>query len=171
MDDFIDVICEDPRWEEAQLEPLAQQAVLAVFAELGMATAGFTLCVMGCDDARIAALNADFRGKPSPTNVLSWPSAERAAAKAGTAPALPIAGPQDDPEHLGDIALSFDTCMAEARAAQKPPGQHILHLIVHGVLHLLGYDHIIDTDGDLMEGVEVRILARLGLPNPYLDPQ
>ncbi|MDZ7905382.1 MAG: rRNA maturation RNase YbeY [Cypionkella sp.] len=171
MDEFFDVICEDPRWQGAGLAELAAPALAATFAELGLPQQGFTLCIMGCDDARIAALNADFRGKPSPTNVLSWPSAERGAAVAGDVPAPPIAGPLDDPEHLGDIALSYDTCMAESHAAQKPPFAHISHLIVHGVLHLLGYDHIRDADGDVMEALEGRILARLGLPNPYSDPQ
>ena len=88
-----------------------------------------------------------------------------------TAPALPVAGPADDPDHLGDIAIAYDTCHAEAAAADKPAAAHISHLILHGVLHLLGYDHIRDAAGDLMEALETRIMARLGLPDPYLDLQ
>ena len=72
----------------------------AGFAELGLPEAGFTLCLMGCDDARILELNGDFRGKAKPTNVLSWPSEERGAAE-GEIPALPEPGAPDDPEHLG----------------------------------------------------------------------
>ena len=73
----------------------------------------------------------------------------------------------DDPESLGDIAISYDTCAAEAAAAGKLMADHVSHLIVHGLLHLLGYDHIRAADGDLMEAAEVRILARLGLSDPY----
>lgn len=171
MEDFVDVVIEDDRWAAVGLQDLAQRAALATFDELGLPVAGFTLCVMGCDDARIAALNADFRGKPSPTNVLSWPSEERGARVAGQMPSLPQAGDLDDPDHLGDIALAFDTCHAEAKAGNKPLTDHITHLIVHGILHILGFDHIREPDGDLMEAVEARVMARLGLPNPYDTPE
>jgi len=82
-------------------------------------------------------------------------------------PDLPEPGAPDDPESLGDIAMSYDTCAAEAAEAGKPMADHVSHLIVHGLLHLLGYDHIRVADGDLMEAAEVRILARLGLSDPY----
>ena len=113
-------------------------------------------------------LNGDFRGKATATNVLSWPSQDRAADRDGDRPDLPEPGPIDDPDHLGDIALAYDTCAAEALAAQKPLADHISHLIVHGLLHLLGYDHTRPADGDLMEATEAKILARLGLSDPYI---
>lgn len=159
----VDVIIEDSRWEEARLEPLAERAVAATLAHLELDPEAWEVTVLGCDDARIAALNADFRGRPAPTNVLSWPSAERGAAVEGAAP-LP---PEGDPE-LGDIALAFETCEREAAGQGKPMHQHVLHLVVHGVLHLLGYDHLREGDGDLMESVEIAILAQLGVPNPYV---
>lgn len=165
MDPTIDVLIEDARWSD--LDQQAQAAGLATFAALGLPMAGFSLCVMGCDDARIMALNADFRGKPKATNVLSWPTQDRGVQTAGDVPALPTAGPIDDPEHLGDIAISYDTCAAEAKMAEKPMADHVTHLIIHGILHLFGYDHITEADGDLMEALEVRILADMGLPNPY----
>lgn len=167
MEPLVDTIIEDDRWEALGLEPLANRAVAAALAELGLGQTGFTLCLMGCDDARIAELNADFRGKPQPTNVLSWPSEERAAQTPGIAPDLPEPGPADDPEELGDIALAFETCAREAEAADKPMADHVTHLVVHGFLHLLGYDHVEPADGDLMEATEVAILARLGLSDPY----
>ncbi|GLS86366.1 endoribonuclease YbeY [Cypionkella aquatica] len=166
MEPLVDIVFEDARWESFGLPALADPAVRAVFAELGLAEAGFTLCLMGCDDARILELNGDFRGKAKPTNVLSWPSEERGAAE-GAVPDLPEPGEPDDAESLGDIAISYDTCAREAAEAAKPMTDHVSHLIVHGVLHLLGYDHIRAADGDLMEAVEVRILARLGLSDPY----
>jgi probable rRNA maturation factor len=166
MEPLVDIVFEDERWEAFGLEALVEPAVRAVFAELGLAEAGFTLCLMGCNDARILELNGDFRGKAKPTNVLSWPSEERGAG-VGEVPDLPQPGPADDPESLGDIALSYDTCALEATEAGKPLADHVTHLIVHGLLHLLGYDHIRAADGDLMEATEVRILARLGLSDPY----
>lgn len=162
----MDIVIEDARWLAFGLEPAALAAVQAGFAELGLPEAGFTLCLMGCDDTRIQELNGDFRGKAKATNVLSWPSEERGAAE-GEIPALPEPGAPDDPEHLGDIAMSYDTCAAEAAAADKPLVDHVTHLVVHGLLHLLGYDHLHDADAELMEALEVRILARLGLSDPY----
>ena len=167
MEPLVDTVIEDDRWEAFGLDPLATRAALAAMAELGLPTEGFTLCLMGCDDARILELNGDFRGKAKPTNVLSWPSDERAARVEGGTPEAPEPGDEDDPESLGDIAISYDTCAAEAALAGKPLADHVTHLVVHGVLHLLGYDHIRDGDATLMETTEVRILARLGLSDPY----
>lgn len=167
MEPLVDIVIEDDRWEAFGLEPLADRAIRAAMAELGLAPEGFTLCLMGCDDTRILELNGDFRGKAKPTNVLSWPSEERGAEVEGAAPDIPEAGDEDDPESLGDIAMSYDTCAAEAREAEKPMADHVTHLVVHGFLHLLGYDHIRDGDATLMEATEVRILARLGLSDPY----
>jgi len=167
MEPLVDIVIEDDRWDAFGLEALADRALHAALSELGLAAEGFTLCLMGCDDARILELNGDFRGKAKPTNVLSWPSEERAAEGAGDMPLLPSPGPADDPEHLGDIAISYDTCAAEAAEAGKPMADHVTHLVVHGFLHLLGFDHIRDADATLMEASEVRILARLGLCDPY----
>lgn len=158
----VDVVIEDERWEAARLETLAGRAVEAVLTHLGLDPDVWEVVVLGGNDARIAALNSDFRGKPRPTNVLSWPSAERGAASAGAAPTPPTGDPG-----LGDIALAWETCRSEAEAGGKPLSDHVVHLIVHGTLHLLGYDHERDGDGDLMEAAEIAILARLGVPNPY----
>lgn len=167
MEPLVDTIIEDDRWQALDLGPLAEAAARATLLELGLAPEGFEISLMGCDDARIATLNADFRGKPQPTNVLSWPAEERGAEDPGALPDLPEPGTLDMREELGDIAIAFDTCEAEARAAGKPMADHVTHLIVHGTLHLLGFDHVRDADGDLMEAAEVRILARLGLSDPY----
>ena len=109
MEPFVDVVIEDDRWLALALDDLAQAAVGAALAEKSLPQVGFTLCLMACDDARIATLNADFRGKAVATNVLSWPSQDRAADQDGTAPDLPEPGPVDEPDHLGDIAISYET--------------------------------------------------------------
>lgn len=167
MDMLVETVVEDPRWDAFGLAPVAERAAQAALAGLGLAPGGFAISLLGCDDARIAILNAEFRGKPAATNVLSWPSEERASDFAGEDPDLPEPGPADDPETLGDIAIAFETCMAEAAAQDKTPQAHVTHLVVHAVLHLLGYDHVEDEDATLMEAHEVRILATLGLSDPY----
>lgn len=159
----VDIIFEDDRWAEAGLATLAATATRAALSHLALAPDSLEISLLACDDARIAALNADFRGKPQPTNVLSWPSEERGAARDGDPP-LP---PSD--EELGDIAIAYETCLNEATEQGKSFDDHVIHLIVHGVLHLLGYDHMRDRDATLMEGLEVAILGKLGLSDPYRD--
>lgn len=149
------------------LERLALAAVQATLAQLEVPERGFTLALMAGDDARIATLNAEFRGKPVPTNVLSWPAEDLAVEAEGGMPDQPEPGDQEDPESLGDIALAYDTCAREAAEAGKSLADHVTHLIVHGLLHCLGYDHIRDGDAAVMEAVEVRILATLGISDPY----
>ncbi len=167
MEPLVDCIIEDDRWEALALEPLANQAVRAALGYLGLPEQGFTLCVMGCDDARIAVLNAEFRGKATATNVLSWPSEDRAPETPGAAPLPPEPGPPEMPEELGDIAIAYETCLQEAASAGLAPRDHVTHLVVHGFLHLLGYDHENDADAAIMEGHEICILARLGVNDPY----
>jgi probable rRNA maturation factor len=157
----VDLIVEDERWEAVGLAALAERACGAALAHLEVV--GAEISLMACDDRRIAELNAAFRDKPGATNVLSWPSEERGALVPGGTPARP-----DDLE-LGDIAIAYDTCAREAAAAGKDFESHLCHLLVHATLHLLGYDHIDDKDAALMVGLEVEILGKLGLADPYED--
>jgi len=161
---MVDTVIEDARWQAVDLEQLSEGAAHATLAHLGLDADDWDIAVLGCDDARIAALNEDFRDKPVPTNVLSWPSAERGAKEDGEMPELPESGPDSE---LGDIAIAYETCAREAEAAGKSMADHVTHLLVHGILHLLGYDHLRDKDATLMETTEVEILGKLGLPDPY----
>lgn len=167
MEPLVDCVIEDSRWDTLHLDVLSDRAVRAALSHLGLPAEGYALCLMACDDARIAALNADFRGKPQPTNVLSWPSEDRTPDLPGTDPVPPDPGPPGMPEELGDIALAYETCRREAEESDKLLEAHVTHLVVHGFLHLLGYDHIDDADAELMEAHEVAILASLGLDDPY----
>lgn len=160
----VDIVIEDTRWTD--IASLAQMATDAALDRLGLEPAVFEISVLACDDARIAALNADFRGKPQPTNVLSWPSEERAAAMDGEMPVTPLPGPDTE---LGDIAIAYDTCAREATEAGKTMADHAIHLLVHGTLHLLGFDHVRDRDATLMEGLETEILGKLGISDPYKE--
>lgn len=157
----VDCMIEDKRWSAVDLEGLANAAATATFEHLGLR--GFEVSLLGCNDARIADLNADFRGKPTPTNVLSWPSDERGADTDGGQPLPPD---PSDPE-LGDIAIAYDTCAQEAETTGKSLADHTTHLVIHGILHLLGYDHDRDLDATLMEGLESRILGNMGVADPY----
>lgn len=161
-----DTIIEDDRWQGLGFEALAERAAIAVCVHLGLDPEAWEIAVLACDDARIAELNADFRDKPTATNVLSWPSEERGAEVDGASPQSPEPG--FDPE-LGDIAIAYDTCAREAEEAGKPMADHVMHLMVHGVLHLLGYDHIRDKDATLMEGLETAILGKMGIADPYRE--
>jgi probable rRNA maturation factor len=166
MSGLVDIVIEDPRWDAFGLGPLADTAAAAMFVALGLPASGYMIAVLACDDARIAALNADFRGRPVPTNVLSWPSEDRAAATPGAVPDLPRSNPAD-PTGLGDVAIAWETCAQEAADQGKTMHAHVTHLIVHGILHLLGFDHMDDADAALMETTETRILASLGISDPY----
>lgn len=166
----IDILIEDDGWDAETLDRIAEAALSGVLSELGLVSEGVVVSILACDDDRIAALNAEFRGKPIPTNVLSWPSEDRAAEEPGALPDLSdLSDPDPDgpPAELGDIALALGVLTREAAEAGKPFEHHLTHLVVHGLLHLLGFDHISDPDAALMEGLETRILARLGIPDPY----
>ncbi len=125
------------------------------------------ISVVLADDAVVHRLNRDYRGKDKPTNVLSFALQDDSTPEHQDR--------QDDPAApllLGDVILAFETVEGEARAQGKALAAHVSHLVVHGVLHLLGYDHESDEDADTMERLETRILAGLGIADPYgNDPQ
>ena len=161
----VEVIVEDARWKAAWLEALASRAAQATLFHLGLDPEAWEISLLACDDSRIAALNTDFRGKPAATNVLSWPAEDLSPEMAGAMPPPPVS--DGDEACLGDIAIAWETCAREATEAGRPLADHITHLIVHAVLHLLGFDHIRDPDATLMETTEIGILGKLGVPDPY----
>jgi len=152
----IDVVVESPCWDA---EPAAEGTVRSAIAEAARAldtprTRGAEVVVALSDDATVRELNRRWRGLDKPTNVLSFPAAS-----------APVPGA---PIHLGDIAIAYETTAHEAKAEGKPLARHLAHLAVHGFLHLLGYDHESEPEAERMEGLERDILARLGMPDPYL---
>lgn len=157
----VEIVIEDDRWEDAGLPVLAERAARATLDFLDRREA--TVVVLGCDDLRIAGLNADFRGQPQATNVLSWPAVEHAPRTPGAVPVVP------GDEELGDIAIAWETCAAEAAAQGKAFDDHVTHLLVHAILHLAGYDHGVEADAETMEQAERSILSGLGIADPYLD--
>ena len=150
----IDLAVEAGVWpSEAELLALVERAVGAAFSELDLVGAS-ELSVVFTDDAAIRALNAEWRGKDKPTNVLSFPAFP--PAKGGPLPPM-----------LGDIVLAAETVAREAQEENKPLENHMTHLVIHGLLHLLGYDHETDDEAEEMEAVERAALARLAIPDPY----
>lgn len=141
----ITLVVEDPAWRSHRgLQKRLKEAAMAA-ARTAKLRGDFT--VLLADDARLHALNLHFRGKDKPTNVLSFPS--------------------DEDGYHGDIALAHGVTAAEARAAGRRFSDHAAHLVVHGVLHLAGYDHERPKDAREMEPLEVKILGRLGIADPY----
>lgn len=146
-------------------QPRADAAVAAAiakteFAHLSNVDPVYSISVQLSDNENIHALNRDYRGKDKPTNVLSFPMLSREE--------LQQSSPETSPEiMLGDIILAYETCVHEASAKAISIEDHAIHLIVHGTLHLIGFDHIDDADATIMEGVEVKALASLGIGNPY----
>ena len=152
----VEVAVEAGSWPpEPELAALTRRAAGGVLAALaGDATPDSELSVVFTDDAHVRVLNAGWRGKDKATNVLSFPAFPHGLR--GTFPPL-----------LGDIVLAAETVAGEAQAEGKPLSDHISHLIVHGILHLIGYDHESDAEAEEMEGLERQILAGLGIPDPY----
>jgi probable rRNA maturation factor len=157
----LDLSVEAGDWPpEPDLRRLAESAVAAAEAALAQTPSpplrgrageggggGRELSLVLTDDAAVRRLNARYRGKDKPTNVLSFPQA---------------AGPL-----LGDIVLAAETVRAEAALAEKPLEDHVAHLIIHGFLHLLGHDHEAEEDAETMEALERAALEKLGIPDPY----
>ncbi len=144
----IEVLLEEREWRRAAPD-IAAQIRRAAGLTLGRAgRAAVPLTVLLTNDERLRALNRTHRGKGKPTNVLSFPTV-----------------PGSD--YLGDIAIAFGVARQEAEAAGKPLAGHAVHLAVHGVLHLLGYDHANAREAEAMEALETEILAEIGIPDPY----
>jgi probable rRNA maturation factor len=164
----IEIVIADARWRDAvaDVETLARGAARAALGEAPTDDSGRAvgLVVMLADDARVRDLNRDWRGVDAPTNVLSFPALDLEPGRPVVAPANQ---PADQPIELGDIVLARETVLGEAVRDGKTPGDHVSHLVVHGVLHLLGYDHQHDDEAEAMEALERRLLARLGVADPY----
>jgi probable rRNA maturation factor len=155
-----DVSVEDERWLSIdgfcdKIQSLTAGALTAAGLEPG----SHALAIALMSDAEVHALNKAFRAKDAPTNVLSFPSA----------PAFAKHQSSSGPVFLGDVALAYETVVREAQEQDKPVSNHAAHLVVHGVLHLAGFDHETGADAEHMEAAERQILAKLGIPDPYGD--
>jgi probable rRNA maturation factor len=147
----VELIEDDGDWSKLKdAEAVVTQAADAVAQEMGGRLAAGVVTVALSSDAHVAALNKRFRNKDKPTNVLSFPAGGGAA-----------------PGYLGDIVIAAETVEREAAEQDLPLRHHLQHLVVHGILHLLGFDHIDANDAERMEALEIKILSRIGIANPY----
>ncbi len=154
--------CDIEHWPDSQeWAALAERAVqAAATVEPALVNARLRVSILFTSDEQVHALNREWRGKDRPTNVLSFPTIER-----GELLALPAGRP---PVMLGDIALAYETCAREAVEKGLPLTDHAAHLIVHGLLHLAGFDHETSrTQAEHMEALEIKALATMGLADPY----
>jgi probable rRNA maturation factor len=148
----VDILIEDERWgvDDTWRAPIERCVAVALAdADVDLPPA-VEVSVVLSDDGRVRTLNRDYRGEDKPTNVLSFPGSDDL-----------------DSPMLGDVVLAYETCRREAEGDDKPFQHHIHHLVVHGVLHLIGYDHMTTDEAVEMEALETRILAALGVPDPY----
>lgn len=154
-EDLIVVLAQSGAWSDAlaDAEGVVRAAVEAALMEGGPRARDTNVTIVLADDAGVRALNARFRNQDKPTNVLSFPA---------RAPTTALVE-----KTLGDVVLAYETVAREAAEQAKPFVHHVSHLVVHGVLHLLGYDHDADAEAQTMEALEVSALARLDIPNPY----
>ena len=151
----VDIAIEAEAWgEEARWRPLVERVATAIAARPEpIVPEAAEWSVVLSDDARVRVLNHDWRGQDKPTNVLSFPAADE---------------DDDDPGPLlGDVVVAFETTAREAREEGKTLEHHLAHLLVHGLLHLFGWDHEDDAEADEMEALETEILAGLGVADPY----
>ena len=150
-------------WPDGEWEQLAVRAADAVHGvEPLLANPRLSASLLFTSDAEVHALNREWRGRDKPTNVLSFPMLTRES--------LQSLAPEGPPEMLGDIALAHETCAREAAEKGIPLADHTAHLIVHGLLHLAGHDHVeSDVQAEAMERLEIEALARMGIRDPYGD--
>ena len=160
----VDLVIEDARWKTLELKQIANQAFFETLFLLDLHHKSYACCVLACDNRQIKQLNNKFRGKNCPTNVLSFPaSLENHETKNTLTP-----GEANNFHELGDIAIAFDICKKEATKSKVKFEHHVYHLIIHSVLHLLGFDHEEEKNASKMEKIEVQVLAKLGISDPYL---
>jgi probable rRNA maturation factor len=154
IDPAVDVMVQSRRWTaQPRAASIVRKAIAA--AAKAASTRRAELAIVLTDDSAIQALNREWRGHDAPTNVLSFPAQQQTRAQRGA----PVA--------LGDIVIAYQTTAREAVSEGKPFRNHLAHLAIHGFLHLLGYDHETDGEADAMERLEVRILKRIDVPDPY----
>jgi probable rRNA maturation factor len=159
----VDLIMEDSRWKTLNLLHIVNTAFKETLSHLNMRSENFICCILACSSKKIKGLNAQFRGKNSSTNVLSFPSAtEICEVKSGSKFEANV-----DLFELGDIAIAYEVCKKEANVSKIEFEHHVYHLIIHSVLHLLGYDHEEEKNAVEMQRIEVQVLANLGISNPY----
>ncbi len=153
----IEITVEEPRWQKAlpNCDSVVQTIVQIVLETVATYLTAYEISIVLANDNFVQKLNRQYRDQDKPTNVLSFPTMD------SPTPNRPII--------LGDVILAYETIKRETEEQNKTLEEHFSHLLIHGVLHLLGYDHQTPAEAEAMEAIEVNILAEFNITNPYID--
>ncbi|WOI53349.1 rRNA maturation RNase YbeY [Parvularcula sp. LCG005] len=151
-----DIEIADERWASCPVEEVTANVARILSGALSVEASYGDVSALFTNDSEVHGLNLEWRGKDKPTNVLSFPADDFPVGEGETPP-------------LGDLALAYETCAREAAEKNIPFAHHLTHLVLHGVLHLLGYDHIDEEEAEEMETLEIRLLSQLDIADPYSD--
>jgi len=162
LDVAVSVPCPTWRTAVAGVEGVVRRAARAAFDAVSPPVVHAEAAIVLADDSLVRGLNRDYRGRDEPTNVLAFANLEDRGGRR-------VACPDGAPAALGDVVLAYETAAAEAAEEGKALSDHLSHLVVHGMLHLLGYGHDTETEADPMERLEIQVLLRLDVANPYPD--
>ena len=163
------IVFEDSRWQILPLKKIALASLNLVADNVFLNSKDLEISILASNDCELMDLNKQFRGHNVPTNILSWPEHDYKRTKPGELPKR-ISKSSDcinGSYFLGNLAISFDRCSTEAENRNITVEDHIAHLLIHGCLHLVGFDHDNKLDAILMENIEKKLLSDLGIKNPY----
>ena len=163
------VMIDDKRWVGVPLEEIAKSALKLLVDNSLVKKSNFEVSILAGNDSEIKKLNKNFRGRNTSTNIISWPEYNLQPKHPGHSPKQfdKSTLASEETIFLGNLAISFERCSSEAEKKDISFADHLLHLLLHGYLHLLGFDHQNELDATLMEDIEIRLLSRIGIKNPY----
>lgn len=167
----LEISVEHESWNRSNIKSIVTDCVYALFSELNLNHYNVEICFLFTNDSEVQLLNKTYRGVDKPTNVLSFPSDSIDNVYSDTWHDIP---PDEEDEQyccniciLGSIAIAYETVDRESIEQEKNFNDHLSHLIVHSVLHLLGHDHISEAAAEQMESIEIKVLSKLNIKNPY----
>ena len=165
----INILINDLRWSKTKLQDTCERSFGLAMSVSDEMNFNPEVSILACNDKEICELNEKFRGQNSPTNILSWPEYELKSEIPGQPPRKMKAVVEEASRltFIGNLAISFDRCSTESKESEITFDDHMTHILLHGCLHLLGFDHQNDLDANLMEGMEINLLSSIGIKNPY----
>ena len=165
----VNLVCNDERWNNLPLEQMALTALKLIADKVLLKNFELEVSVLATNNSEISFLNKKFRNTDTATNILSWPERELRRPVGGQLPEYFLGRKNSlrESEFIGNLAISFERCSIEAKEGEIPLKDHILHLLIHGCLHLIGFDHENELDANFMEEIEARLLKDLRIKNPY----
>lgn len=163
------IVYKDDRWKKIPLQKIAQSSLNLIVDKILHKEKQLEISILASNDFELAKLNKQYRGSSTPTNILAWPEHDFKRSTPGALPNYTSTSYSDFEglDFIGNLAISFDRCSIESEETNIIFDNHLTHLLVHGCLHLIGFDHHDELDARLMEDVERKLLSELGIKNPY----